>query len=264
MTDFKKNTNPLQNNTPPIQILHLFSASYSMAWKAFSKWWIPLCLVSGVWVFFDLLPSLLTQYSMSQKPNELLIILHKIVMGFNAQDYDSITLGVEQFNALSAHYMQTLLKFSLYLLPIALLVSTLLMAISVMAVQNKKKRYSLGTILKVLLASLLLTFIKIFLLILLFPLGVYLYIKLYFVSLFMLEKDQGMIEAIKNSWQLSGGYFWPLLSISVTNNLIQMAVSSTIVGLIPSTGFVRTTRTAAFELLRQDRSDKPAPQPPRL
>ena len=247
-------------NTPPPplpqQKSFSFSAAYSVAWKAFSKWWIPLCLVSGVWVFFDLLPSLLTQYSMSEKSSELLRIIRKIMMGFNAQDYDSITLGIEQFNALSVHYMQTLLKISLYLLPIALVVSTLLMAVSVMAVQNKKKRYSLGTILKVMLASLLLSLIKVFLLIVLFPLGVYLYIKLYFVSLFMLEEKQNLNQAIKNSWQLSAKHFWPLLGISATNNIIQMAISSTIVGLIPSTGFVRTARTAAFELLKQEQLSK--------
>ena len=241
-----------------------FSAAYSVAWKAFSKWWIPLCLLSGVWVFFDLLPNLLTQYSIGEKSGELLERIEKIVNGLYMQDYNSVRWEIEQLNALSVRYMQLFLKFSLYLLPIALVVSTLLMAVSVMAVQNKKKRYSLGTLLKVILASLLLSLIKVVLLIFLFPLGVYLYIKLYFVSLFMLEEKQNLNQAIKNSWQLSAKHFWPLLGISATNNIIQMAISSTIVGLIPSTGFVRTTRTAAFELLKQDLSNKQAPQPPRL
>ena len=83
--------------------------------------------------------------------------------------------------------------------------------------------------------------------------GVYLYVKLLFVSLIMLEQKKGALSAIKTSWMMTSGNFWRLFLLVVINALIQFVAVITIVGVIPATGFVNTARAAAFRmLLRQD------------
>jgi hypothetical protein len=33
---------------------------YAVAWRAFKKWWIPLCLISGFILTFEIIPRIMT------------------------------------------------------------------------------------------------------------------------------------------------------------------------------------------------------------
>jgi len=253
MSSSKQTINELKK-PPSIKIEHLFSTCYSLAWKAFAKWWIPLCLIAAFLLFFEALPRFISIFSNSDFWTNIQHEIQQILIGIENQDQKLIFIATEQLQTTLYHYSFSFIKISLYLLPFVTILSVLLMATSIMAVQNKQKKYPILHLLKIALASLFLSIIRVFFLLFILPLGLFLYIKLYFVSLYMLEENQGIIEAIKSSWKLSKGYFWTLFAISITNNLIQLFISSTIIGLIPSTGFIRTVRSEAFELLKKSTS----------
>jgi len=88
--------------------------------------------------------------------------------------------------------------------------------------------------------------------------GVYIYIKLYFVPLAMLESD-GALSAIRRSWRLTSGSFWQLLAIIFINGTIQILAFPSIIGAIPATGYANTVRAAAYRRLS---GCEPTPPPP--
>ena len=125
-----------------------------------------------------------------------------------------------------------------------------------MAVKGQRIRYSPRRILWVAFLNLVMAFVKILLLFVFLPLGIYVYIKLYFVSLVMVEERQGLAGAIRRSWELSSGNFGPLFGMVAINSALQFAMVPTLIGLIPASGFSTTARAAAFSILR---SKQPAP-----
>ena len=79
--------------------------------------------------------------------------------------------------------------------------------------------------------------------------GIYIYVKLLFVSLIMLEKKCTARAAVKLSWKMTDGHFWELFFLVFINSGIQLAALTTILGEIPATGFVNTARAAAFRII---------------
>jgi hypothetical protein len=148
------------------------------------------------------------------------------------------------------------MTFALYVVPVVAILTIMLLCTSIMAVKGQRIRYSPWRILWVAFLNFLMASVKIILLFIFLPLGIYIYIKLYFVSLVMVEERQGLAEAIKKSWGISTGNFGPLLGMVTINSILQLAMVPTVVGLIPAIGFVTTARAAAFSMLR---SKQPAP-----
>jgi uncharacterized membrane protein len=80
--------------------------------------------------------------------------------------------------------------------------------------------------------------------------GLYLYVRLMFVSLVMLEdRSAGAARAARASWRLSRGNFWSLLLLVLMNTGVQLLAAPSILGLIPATGFASAARASAFTLL---------------
>ena len=86
---------------------------------------------------------------------------------------------------------------------------------------------------------------------LLFVPGVYLYVKLFFVPLVMLDQGLGARAAVWESFAMSRGNFWRLTGLIAINLAIQAASLITVIGIVPATGFVNTARACAYQSLRR-------------
>lgn len=220
---------------------------YSKAWKAFSNWWIPICLIAGVLMVFQLGPRQLAKTESSAMSQTL----NQIITAFEQNDLERVEQLVVELNETAWAYTQKLMTFLLYALPFIAIFTTLLLCTSVMAVEGQRIRYPPGRIVLIAGVNLGLAIVKVSLMFLLLPLGLFIYIKLYFVSLLMLEEQQSPAMAIKDSWKMTAGNFWPLFGLITINGTLQLAMAPTVIGLIPATGFANTTRAAAFSILRK-------------
>ena len=223
-------------------------ACYSKAWKSFAKWWIPICLISGVLMAFQLGPKQLAKAESSA----LSQTLTKVLAAFEQGDLDQMEELAFELNEASMAYAKKLMTFMLYAAPVVTILSILLLCTSMMAVKNQRTRYSPGWVIFVAFVNFFIAFVKVLLLFLFFPLGFYIYIKLFFVSLLMLEERRRPMAAIRESWNMTAGHFWPLFGMVVINGIFQFAMVPTIIGLIPASGFANTARAAAFTMLRKD------------
>ncbi len=219
---------------------------YTKAWKAFAKWWIPICLIASVLMVFQLGPKQLAKAESSAVGQ----ILEQIVAAFEQNDLDRIEDLVAELNETTWAYAEKVMLFALYALPFAALLSILLLSTSVMAVKNQRTRYPPGRIVVIALVNMVIAFAKLLLIFLLFPLGFFLYIKLYFVTLLMLEEALSPGKAIEKSWKMTSGNFWPLFGMAAINGTLQLAMAPTLIGLVPAIGFANTSRAAAYSILR--------------
>lgn len=219
---------------------------YAKAWKSFAKWWIPICLLAGGLMVFDGLPRLLAK----EESQAMRQIITQIMEAAEAGDLARVEESFPELQATVLAYSHTLLTFILYAAPIASLLTVLLYCTSLMAVKDCRTHYPLKTIMVVSMFQLVIAFVKMLLFFLIPPLGIYIYIKLYFVSLLMLEDEKSMGEALKESWSTTTGSFWPLFAMVAINGTLQFALVPTIIGVIPATGFANTTRATAFSILR--------------
>ena len=221
---------------------------YSVAGASFAKWWIPICLLSATLMGVELVPKQLAKVEMAA----LSQTVHHAVDGFQQGDPAQLeALSLELTEALSA-FAQKMLIFSLYAAPFLAILGVLLICTSLMAVKNQRKKYSIRRVVAVAGVHLALALIKVLLIFLLPPVGLFVYVKLSFVSLLMLEKNDAPREAIKQSWAMTRGNVGALFGMVLINGTIQLAMIPTIVGLIPATGFTNTARSAAFLLLSPD------------
>ena len=221
-------------------------ACYSKAWRAFAKWWIPICLLAGILMVFQLGPKQLARAESSAVGQTI----EQIVSAFEQNDLERIEDLAIELNETAWAYAQKVMTFALYALPFAAILSILLLGTSVMAVKNQRRRYPPGRVILIAGVNLVIAVVKIALIFLLLPLGLFIYIKLYFVTLLMLEEGHSPARAIKSSWQITNGDFWPLFGMMAINSLLQLALAPTIIGLIPATGFANTARAAAYSMLR--------------
>lgn len=229
---------------PPVK-LSVFRC-FAHAWRSFAKWWIPLCLISGFIFVFNILPRLLVADDMGQ--------WLEIIKGWFETVFTQNVGQIEQASAevrdQSLQLLSNIVRFTLYFIPAVAILTVILLMYANWAAKNKKERrkpvHSIVyiTVVNVLVA----TSIAVSLIFLVVP-GIYLYIKLLFVALVMLEAKKGGIEAIRISWRMTSGNFWPLFALMALGALLQAALTITIIGVIPATGFVNTARAAAFRTL---------------
>jgi len=222
---------------------------YALAWRSFSKWWIPLCLISGIIVVFQIVPRILTRADM----NEFRITTRSFMSAFSENDWDKLEQMSPKMAEQTGLLINKLVRFGMYVFPLVALLTIILLMYANWAVKNtheKRRRFStlvyIAFVHVVLAGGKLLAFFFCF-----FP-GVYLYIKLLFVSLIMLEAKKSARAAIKISWQMTNGNFWKLFLIVLMNTGVQSLVLPTIIGAIPVTGFVNTARAAAFRMIWEE------------
>ena len=220
---------------------------YSLSWKSFSKWWIPLCLISSLILLFEVGPR---------------ILLHPEIVALKQAAFESISIvqtgTIEEMEAhlfeiqtLTLAYTAKLLRVLLAAFPFIALLSMILLTWANAAVKDRRNKNSFWRMLTISGVHLLLAFVKGLAFALFLLPGFYLYTRLFFVTLIMLEeKDVGMVEAIRRSWLMTRGNFWNLLALICLNGGLQVAAAPTLIGLIPATGFANTARAAAYQMLK--------------
>lgn len=221
-------------------------ACYSLAWKSFSKWWIPLTAISFFVVFFQILPQILGMSGFSELIHDFIEMV-KAILASDADKLDMLSAKiVERANTITREVM----KMGTVLFPLTALLSILLIMQANLAVKDTNKRER--TFIELIYISFLhvvMAIVKLLAFVLFIVPGVYLYIKLLFVSLVMLEEKKGFWDAIKKSWELTEGNFWMLFTLVFLNSSVQGMLATTIIGAIPATAFVNTARAAAYRQL---------------
>jgi len=221
---------------------------YALAWRSFAKWWIPLCLISGALFVFQFLPQLLASAAM----NEFMSAANALMTAMVQQNPDRITDALAQVIGQAGDVTHALATYSLYLFPLVALFTVILLMYANRAVKDSRdNRASLAAVVYIAIVHTAMAAIKVAALALFIVPGVYLYIKLLFVSLVMLEQKKGAIEAMATSWRMTRGNFWKLLLMMLMNGALQILVMPTIIGEIPVTGFANTARAAAFSMLQK-------------
>lgn len=227
------------------------SNCYSIAWKSFAKWWIPICLISAVIFIFQFVPRILV----NEDVKELQTTAKETIAALKNQDIDELESISFKIQRQTKELTQKFTAFWMYTIPFTALFTVILLMYANWAVKNKKeKRKSLLILIYIAVVHVILAIVKITLSIFILPLGAYVYVKLFFVSLIMIEGEKSALEAIATSWRITTGNFWPLFLVVVINFGIQIISSPTVLGLIPATGFVNTARAAAFRILWEENS----------
>jgi len=220
---------------------------YSLSWKSFSKWWIPLCLISSLVLLFEVGPRILLRpetVALKQAALESISI-------FQTGTFEEMEAHLFEIQTLSLTYTAKLFRVLLAAFPFIALLSMILLTWANAAVKDRRNKNSFWRMLAITGVHLLLAFVKGLAFALFILPGFYLYTRLFFVALIMLEeKDVGMVEAIRRSWLMTRGNFWRLLALICMNGGLQFAAAPTIIGLIPATGFANTARAAAFQMLK--------------
>lgn len=223
---------------------------YSVAWKSFAKWWIPICLISAVIFIFQIIPRIIV----SPEINEFEAIAKDAVTAAKQQDAYKLEEIIYDVQFKIKTLIGKLLMLGLYTVPFIALFTVILLMYANWAVKDtKENRRPLVFLIYISAVHMLLAVVKMLLIFLLFPLGAYIYVKLLFVSLIMIEGKKGALEAINISWKMTAGNFWSLFLLVAINLVIQMLSTPTVIGLIPATGFVNTARASAFRILWQER-----------
>ena len=221
---------------------------YSLSWKSFSKWWIPLCLISAFILLFEIGPRIL----LHPETVALEQLLAEAVSVFTTGTLEEMESLIVQIQTASVTYTVKLSKMLLLALPFIALLSMILLTWANAAVKDCRNKNSFRRMLTITGVHLLLAFVKGLAFALFILPGFYLYTRLFFVTLIMLEeKEVGMAEAIQKSWIMTRGSFWNLLALICLNGTLQLAVAPTLIGLIPATGFANTARAAAYQTLKE-------------
>ena len=222
---------------------------YALAWKSFSKWWIPLCLISGIIFVFEIIPRIVVRADI----NELKITARSFLTAVSENDPAKLEEISPKIKAQATRLMRKLARFGLYIFPFIALLTIILLMYANWAVKNRQEtRRPLITLIYIALVHVMLAIGKLLAFFFFFFPGAYLYVKLFFVSLIMLEGRKGAAEAIKISWQMTRGNFWEIFLIVVMNSGIQFLSLPTVIGTIPVTGFANTARAAAFRMIWEE------------
>ena len=219
---------------------------YALAWKSFSKWWIPLCLISGIIFLFEIVPRILVRADV----NELKITARSSLTAVLENDPAKLAEILPKVRAQTTRLMRRLARFGLYIFPFIALFTIILLMYANWAVKNRQEtRRPLTTLIYIALVHVMLAIGKLLAFFFFFVTGAYLYVKLFFVSLIMLEGKKEAAAAITISWQMTRGNFWEIFLIVVMNTGIQFLSLPTVIGTIPATGFANTARAAAFRMI---------------
>ncbi len=221
---------------------------YSLSWKSFSKWWIPLCLISTFVLLFEIGPRIL----LHPETAALEEAVSDIITVFKSGTLDELEALLYEAQALVFAYTVKLSKLLLVALPFIALLSMILLTWANAAVKGRRNKNSTGRMLMIAWIHLLLAFVKGLAFAFFILPGFYLYTRLFFVTLILLEeKEIGMMDAIRKSWTMTIGNFWSLLTLICLNGTFQLVVAPTVIGLIPATGFANTARAAAYQMLKR-------------
>ncbi len=221
---------------------------YSLSWKSFSKWWVPLCLISAVVLLFEIGPRVM----LHPETVALKQAFSEIVEGMKTGTLEEIEATLIEAQAESWAYTLKLSKLLLASLPFIALLSIILLTWANAAVKDRRNGTTLGQLFHVTGVHLLLTLVKgVAFAFFILP-GFYLYVRLLFVTLILLEeKEIGMMDAVRKSWAMTIGNFWGLLTLICLNGTLQLVVAPTIIGLVPVSGFANTARAAAYQMLKE-------------
>ncbi len=225
---------------------------YALSWKSFSKWWIPLCLISAFILLFEVAPRIMLRpetAALKQTFSEVVSVAQTGTL----EEIETMLLDAQ---AVSRAYTVKLAKLLLAALPFIALLSIILLTWANAAVKDRHNKNSTGRMLSITGIHLLLTFVKgVAFAFFILP-GFYLYVRLLFVTLILLEeKEIGMMDAVRKSWTITRGDFWGLLALICLNGTLQLVVAPTLIGLIPATGFANTARAAAYQMLKISEPD---------
>jgi hypothetical protein len=219
---------------------------YGLAWRSFAKWWIPLCLISAIVVVFQVVPRLRLRADVDELKTTTRSLVTAVVEN-NQAELEKISPNMA---AQAGVVMRKRALYALCIFPFVALLTVVLLMYANWAVKNKREeRRSLPTLVYVAFVHVMLAIAKLLAFFLFFLPGAYLYIKLLFVSLIMLEEKKGARAAIRISWQMTTGNFSKLFLLVLGNTVIQLAALPTIIGEIPATGFANTARAAAFRMI---------------
>lgn len=229
---------------------------FEEAWRSFRKWWIPICVVSALVVLFNILPRLLAW-------DELQAVRSggsEMIEATAQLDMLEMERRADHLNRLLLELAGEFVQFVPLILPLTAVLTIVLLLYANRAVRHERRNMALpaGRVIYAALVHFLLALVKALAFFCCVVPGVYIYIKLYFVPLAMLESD-GALAAIRRSWHLTSGSFWQLLAIVFINGTIQILAFPSIIGAIPATGYANTVRAAAYRRLS---GCAPPPPPP--
>lgn len=224
------------------------TACYVLAWRSFCKWWIPLCLIAGALTVLQFGPRILLHSDVT----ELKATASAFVSAAMRNDVDAMASVSAEISARSFELAGKFARLTVYLLPLVALLTIILLMCANRAVAGRGgKARSAGAVVYIALVHVVLVFVRVGAFFLLIVPGIYMYIKLLFVSLVMLEDGAGAPAAVRASWRMTRGNFWRLLLLILMNAGLQAVATVTVIGLIPATSFANTARAAAFRMIRE-------------
>jgi len=221
---------------------------YRTAWRSFAKWWVSLCLVAGVVVALELIPRLLVLGDVVK----LFTLSMQSFMAMASGDIDALEPLAEQMTPL-LDAVQTKFMVSLGIaIPVVAALTVVLLIVAVNAVRDGSlSRPSILRTLQISGAQVAMSIVCTFGLFLLVIPGLYLYVRLYFVSLILVDSPCSVRGAIVRSFSLTRGHLVDLGVLVLVNSFIQLASLPTIIGAIPVTGFASTARAVAYRRLAE-------------
>jgi hypothetical protein len=219
---------------------------YRHGWRSFSKWWIPICLISGLIFGFNILPRLMVS-------DDVTVITANVRIFIQATaDANTIQMERASYEIMTqiADLSFTLVKWSGIALPFIAVFTALLLVVANFAVKDRKEKQGVAHTLYIAGVNVILAFVRVIPFFFLVIPGIYVYVKLFFVSLVMIEGKTGAWKGVVTSWKMTGGKnFWPLTLLLLMNVGVNAIAGVTVIGLIPSVGFTNTARAAAFQVL---------------
>jgi len=108
---------------------------YALAWKSFSKWWIPLCLISGIIFLFEIVPRIVVRADV----NELKITARSSLTAVLENDPAKLAEILPKVRARTTRLMRKLTRFGLYAFPFIALFTIILLMYANWAVKNRQE-----------------------------------------------------------------------------------------------------------------------------
>lgn len=246
------------NNPVEVSVAEAFKG----AWRGFKGWWIPLCVVSSILLFsqswlpeliiknfseFKIVDKYIAEYDDLNKKMDSGANPVSAVSSFmkNISELNKQPETIEQIKVLA---YKILLLFLILLVLISIL-NVIIILLSKFSVSDKKEslKENAGKPFTLIPSYLLLTIIKIIPFFFFIIPGFYIYVKLYFTGFIITEESANPFTAMKKSWELTDGIFWPTLSLFLITLAIDIMSMITVIGFIPGTSFKYTLRASLYK-----------------
>lgn len=264
---------------------------YKQAWRGFSRWWIPLCLVAFVAVAADLIPRFLAQQDVDQ--SSITADFTAMVEAASQDKPREVQRRMNSLKASTLKFVEATGRYTLYLLPIALPIAVMLIifgmkasskdglslkedtkrvgrrGLSVLLTQVGAMVVTLSpffVVIAVLLAfrgklqgatpltALITALVALFFFFLAFMGAAFFYILFFFAPQLAADEELSPLGSMLKSQRMVRRSFAMVFLLVLINSSIQGLLGLTIIGLIPATAFANTARGAAYyQLLEIDR-----------